>query len=165
MYDLKRLTTEFVEREDRIRLVGEIGESKTVTLWLTQRLINRLIPHVLAWLETQTVTQTRSHLLQDFAQQAARASLTLQQPVANRDDSEAWLIDSIDLKKTTEVFQMIFKVTSTDQAAKITFEVIPLRQWLGIVFEQYRCAQWSMSLWPDWVKGHVSHQMMGNHLH
>ena len=27
----------------------------------------------------------------------------------------------------------------------------PLRQWLGIVYGQYRSAQWPMDVWPAWV--------------
>lgn len=39
---LQRITTEYIEAEDRIRLAGEAGE-KTMVLWLTQRFLNRLI--------------------------------------------------------------------------------------------------------------------------
>ena len=156
MSELKRLTTQFVETEDRIRLAGEIDDAQTVALWLTQRLINRLIPHALAWLATQTVTQTRPDVLQGFAQQAAVASLTPQAPVVTPMDYEAWLVMSIDLKKTPEVLQLTFKGRTEAQIARLTLENTALRQWLGIVCGQYRNAQWPMDLWPDWIKGDAS---------
>ena len=43
MGTLQRCTTEYVECEDRIRLAGELASGATVVLWLTQRLMNRLI--------------------------------------------------------------------------------------------------------------------------
>ena len=39
---LHRLTTDYVEEEDRIRVSGASANGDTVVLWLTQRLLNRL---------------------------------------------------------------------------------------------------------------------------
>ena len=44
MAELQRCTTEYIATEDRLRLSGEIGTQSTVVLWLTQRLLNRLMP-------------------------------------------------------------------------------------------------------------------------
>ena len=54
MPELQRITTEFIDSEDRIRLCGECSPQQTVVLWLTQRMLNRLVPHLLNWLEQQT---------------------------------------------------------------------------------------------------------------
>ena len=78
---LQRITTEYNEPEDRIRLSGELAQGDTVVLWLTQRLLNRLVPHLTAWLSQQlapassipSVQAVHEDIVQGFAQQAARA--------------------------------------------------------------------------------------------
>ena len=51
MYRLKKVTAEFIETEDRIRLSALTADDKTLALWLTQRLLSRLITHLANWLE------------------------------------------------------------------------------------------------------------------
>ena len=46
MNSLQRITTEYDEREDRIRVSGQLAQGEAVVLWLTQRLLNRLVPHL-----------------------------------------------------------------------------------------------------------------------
>ena len=89
MNRLERLTTEYVEREDRIRLSGQLTHGDTVVLWLTQRLLSRLVPHLSAWLARQlapassnpSVQAAHQDIVQGFAQQAARAQLVPEPPV------------------------------------------------------------------------------------
>lgn len=61
MNELKRLSTGHQEVEDRIRLVGETGNGAVVVLWLTQRLLLRLVPILLEGLET-SVTDAAYHM-------------------------------------------------------------------------------------------------------
>ena len=51
MYSLKKVTAEFIQTEDRIRLSALTADDKTLALWLTQRLLSRLITHLAKWLE------------------------------------------------------------------------------------------------------------------
>ena len=153
MSDLKRITTQFIEDEDRIRLSGEVELNQTMTLWLTRRLMSRLVSHLVAWLDTQTLTQTRPEVMQEFAQGAARASLTPQAPVQASPLDTAWLVTSVDLTSNAQVVLLTFKGAVPEQLARLSFETIQLRQWLSIVFNQYRQAEWPLDLWPDWIKG------------
>ena len=74
---LERCTTEYAEDEDRLRLSAELANGNTVVLWLTQRLLNRLVPHLVQWLEKQTagvaaissVQARTSNAMQGFAQE------------------------------------------------------------------------------------------------
>ena len=79
---LKRLTTEYVDVEDRIRLTGELEDSETVVLWLTQRLLTKLLPHLLDLLQKQTAAavgstaeSVQTEMVQTFSQQAARSQV------------------------------------------------------------------------------------------
>lgn len=69
---LHRITTEYVEAEDRVRIVGEVEAAETVVLWLTRRLLDRLIPHLTLWLERRQGDVLRADLLLSFAHQAAQ---------------------------------------------------------------------------------------------
>ena len=51
---LRRITTEYIEIEDRLRISGEIADAEAVVIWLTQRLLLRLLPLLLQWLDQQT---------------------------------------------------------------------------------------------------------------
>lgn len=46
MPDLQRITTQYIEVEDRLRLTGELAPGEVVVLWLTQRLMHRLIGQI-----------------------------------------------------------------------------------------------------------------------
>ena len=56
MINLERITTEYVEVEDRIRLTGESEDNQTIVLWLTQRLLTQIISHLLGLIEKQSPT-------------------------------------------------------------------------------------------------------------
>ena len=47
MHQLQRVTTEYVDSEDRIRISGSCVDDGLVQLWLTRRLMDRLLPMVL----------------------------------------------------------------------------------------------------------------------
>ena len=46
MMDLSRVTTVYVDVEDRFRLSGETQDGQVLVLWPTQRLLCRLVPHL-----------------------------------------------------------------------------------------------------------------------
>ena len=48
---LTRLTTEYVPAEDRMRLAGETAPDQAVVIWITRRLLDRVLPHLFGWLE------------------------------------------------------------------------------------------------------------------
>ena len=50
---LERVTTRYSVAQDRICLAGELPGGSPVVLWLTQRLLRRLLPPLLAWLQEQ----------------------------------------------------------------------------------------------------------------
>ncbi len=150
--DLLRVTTEYQEVEDRLRLSGELPDGSTIVLWLTQRLVGRLVPHLCGWLEKQTKAGAPVDLVQGFAQQAALASLESQPRVEAGSGSQTWLVQSIDLTAGEGFLVLVFKPDPQGAAVtRLTLQVQPLRQWLGIVLSQFRRAGWPLAVWPDWV--------------
>lgn len=172
MADLQRITTEYIESEDRIRLSGELAPQATVVLWLTQRLVNRLLPHLLGWLEQQTGQGAMGDLFQGFAQQAAMANLEQQPPVQSAPQSQAWLVHAVNLTAAAEGVRLTFRCAGDasppdgSDAVGLTLHAQALRQWLGILHTQYRKADWPLTGWPDWLMeghtatGHTSQSML-----
>lgn len=165
MHALQRVTTEYVDSEDRIRLSGEFPNGDTVVLWLTQRLMNRLAPHLLAWLVPEAQPQAspiassgrssaqavHHDVVQGFAQQAALAQLTPAPPVRASSPQASWRVESVDITRGEDAVTLTFKGEG-DARATLTFAAQPLRQWLGIIFEQYLRAEWPTAIWPEWME-------------
>jgi len=162
---LQRLTTQYMDVEDRMRITGAASSGEAIVIWLTQRLLSRLLPHLLKQLQAQTasaaaapVNAVQTEMVQTFAQQAARAQLPEQAPVQVKPESHSWLAESIDVttkNKPDESSQdqrikFVFKGINKEQASVI-MPSTQLRQWLNILHDQWMLSGWPMSLWPDWV--------------
>lgn len=166
MKHLDRITTEYIAAEDRIRLTATIREGETVVAWFTQRLLQRLVPTLVQWLHTQgadpqgagtlRADTLRADVMHGFAQQAARARMKPQAPVRAEPGGSVWLVQSIDVAQHSQVLRLTFKGShGTDSASTVlgtlTLAPQPLRQWLNILFDNYRKAGWPLQAWPNWV--------------
>lgn len=150
-----RLTTEFVDIEDRIRLSTELVRGEIVVLWLTQRLLNRLVPHLAAGLEKETQHTLRGEVLQAFAQQAAVAThaqeAATQPPVIPTLSVQQWLVHAVDVNAGPGGAALKFRGQEPTQSVDLTINPVQLRQWLSILRSQFVTAGWSLSAWPDWL--------------
>lgn len=157
MPDLQRITTEYIDVEDRLRITGERASGDVVVLWLTQRLVHRLVGHLCRGLDDPAprLSQSRglqADVIQSFAQQAARAQLPTQAAVQASHASQQWLVTSVDINQAPARTALTFKGSLPTSQARLTLHEQPLRQWLSIVFEQCTKADWPVAVWPDWVR-------------
>lgn len=150
MYELKRLTSEYVEEEDRFRLSGQAGDEVVVVLWLTHRLLQRLLPPLLQWLEQEGQGVRRAEALQGMAQQKAQSLLTVQPAVRAGAESLQWLVTRIDLDWSDQAVRIRF-CGAKQQEAGLGMSRQVLRQWLAIVCAGYRKAGWPLDGWPEWI--------------
>lgn len=154
---LQRMTTEFDEYHDRLRLVGEVASGEPLVLWVTQRMLKRVIPHMVQWLQPASEgagPDYHQEAVQSFAQQAAVAQLAPQAPVqapapAQLQAGSQWLIDSVDLVRHPEVLGLVFKCG--ELKASLVLGQQDLRQWLAILHLLCTKAEWSMDVWPEWI--------------
>lgn len=168
MIALQRFTTEYVELEDRIRVSGELANGDTVVLWLTQRLLNRLVPHLTAWLARQvapassipSVQASYQDIMQGFAQQAARTQLVPEPPVRASSPMAAWRVCAVDITQGEDAVVLTFKAEAVAHAT-LTLAAQPLRQWLSIVFEQFLRGEWPTTAWPAWMEAVRSQEAPG----
>ena len=158
---LERVTTRYSVAQDRICLAGELPGGSPVVLWLTQRLLRRLLPPLLAWLQEQggaanaeAVQALYADALQGCAQQAARAQLQPQAPVQVPEGSRSCLVEGVDMGRSPEMVRLVFRDAQGAVAAMV-LQPQPLRQWLGIVFDAWQQAEWPLELWPDWLRESV----------
>lgn len=143
MTDLHQFTTEYSELEDRIKLSGATTQGLLV-IWLTQRMLQRLLPLLLQWLERQQAA-TPGIVSFSFMQQTVQPCQ--EQPVP---DSVSWLATSIDILTTDKQVSLTFK-SADGPSARIVFAAELLRQWLDILQDAYLLAQWPLDAWPAWL--------------
>ena len=172
MIHLQRITTEYVDAEDRIRLSGEAEKNASVVLWLTQRLLSQVISHLLGLIEKQSLKLANtdssnpgpaSSLEQGFAQQLAQAELAPEIPVKATAAAHSWLVLEVDITLNPKgTLVLVFKRETGNAPlqegagkATLTMEAKQLRQWLGIVHSQWQKAGWTPTLWPTWMDEQV----------
>jgi len=148
---LSRVTTEYVPTEDRIRLSGETADGRTFVLWLTQRLLNLLVPQLTRWLEHHDAAASGADLFQEFAQQAAESSLTAEPPVQAAAPSSAWCVITVDIATGPDGATLIFKSDGEVERVSLPMASMALRQWLAILRGQYLAAAWPTTVWPAWM--------------
>ena len=143
---LQRITTEYIEAEDRVRLSGVSPSGEAVSLWVTQRLLSRLLKVILNW--TAEGENAQQALKNAFAQQAARADLKLQLSVPAQ--PIAVLVNTIDISQTVDALTLVFHC-SDGPAGQLTLQRADVRQWLNILHDTWCRAEWPQDLWPDWM--------------
>ncbi len=174
---LNRLTTKYIDTEDRIKLSGDRADGQELIIWLTQRLANRLVDHLTQWLEKQDVPvcsyavppkreagpdsdnrgkeKDSATPITSNQQQLGAADTVLQKP-------EIWLINSIDITRSSQGVRLIFKGKKPgQQIASFSMSAQSLSQWLDILYEQYGKAQWPVESWPRWMQaGQITPRQM-----
>jgi hypothetical protein len=158
--NLQRITTEFIASEDRIRLTGEVdGEavstSTSIMLWLTQRLLNQLAQYLCEWLAGSDNDSLTTELEQEFAQQKALAELEPQAPVRIATMTPGTLVHSVEVQTVPGVIGLTFKGHAEQPLAALQLAPVQLRQWLSILHNQYRQAEWPTTAWPAWMEAEV----------
>lgn len=148
VFKIERLTTEYVQEEDRVRLNLEDPQKHRTTLWLTQRLLNRVVPALVNVLEEETSGRPQASDLQAFTQQRAQRSIEQEAPIVAADS--AWLVRRVDLTPSPKSVTLVFG-DNESQRARLEMPRIALRQWLSILRELYARAQWSADNWPEWL--------------
>lgn len=170
---MQRITIKYVEREDRICLSGQVSEGSAVIVWVTRRLLDRLLPQLVRRLESSVESSLqgaredslRANAIQTFAQRAAKSMSIPQPPVRPTAEAEQWLAQSIDLSFDSRSVCLRFRGDES-QCAELTLEENRLRQLLNILYEMYRRAAWPTQAWPQWMSSaQVEEVAHGSRIH
>lgn len=149
---ITRITIQYDDTEDRIKLLGETPEG-TAVLWFTQRLLNRVIAVLCQKLEPSD-SDPRLEALNSFAQMAAIYTLEPLPPVQPPSDADTMLVQEVSITAGAEVVQLVLKQVPGEVGEfSLALRNDELRQWLAILHGQYVKAGWPTNIWPDWVEG------------
>jgi hypothetical protein len=150
---LKRVTISYNSVQDRVSVAGESDAGPTVVTWLTQRLLLRVVPALLDKLDKEVarnVPAVASQAIQSFAQEAARAALPVQAPVAQEGNEQSWLVSSVDI--STAADRTIIDLRGRGgECARLAMNAQELRQCLSILHQSWTAGGWPAAVWPDWV--------------
>lgn len=158
---LQRFTTQYSEIEDRIHIAGETGPDQQAALWLTPRVLNRMVPVLTQCLEKQSGSEIRGEVLQSMAQHAARVALDPQAPVQRKADTKSWLVHTVNMTPVEQGMLLTFRGDANNGealAASLTLQGRQLRQWLNILYDQSRKAEWPLAAWPAWIRDAQEHK-------
>ncbi|PHS19413.1 MAG: hypothetical protein COA78_00880 [Blastopirellula sp.] len=154
MGTVTRFTTRYDHAEDRICLLIELKDSTSSRLWLTRRLLNRLVPETVKVVDTIThraVSDDPSMLerAHQFDQQAAVGAIKAQPPVVAEDDARL-LVSKIAIRARRGRLLIDLGV-GNEIRQTLSFNSAELRQWISVLYDCYTRAQWSEDMWPSWV--------------
>lgn len=138
---LQRITSEYIDSEDRVRLRGALSsDGDAVVLWLTRRLLDRIVPHLVDWLGQQP--EAVAPLATEQAGSAA--------PVIVSTDVQSCLVDRIDVSFAPGALTLTFFGPPPAHFA-LVLSPLTLRQWLEILLRQYRQADWPEMAWMHFI--------------
>jgi len=144
-----------------MRLAGVTEQGDTVVVWITRRLLDRLLSQLAELLENATtqvlgVNPTRTHAMQSFAQQAAQLASAPQKPVRPQAEDAQWLVHSVDIAYARGDVRLTLRGGDA-QHVDLDFVEGKLRQFLNILLEAYRAADWPLTAWPAWARSSSRH--------
>ena len=138
-------TVAYEEREDRIKVLGKSKEGGTVVLWLTQRLLGKLIPHL------------RGRLLDAISDDDSRSLEAVNAREAAKLDSAeedrlvlTLVVDAIDITDSKSLTIMQFRGETCSEgfsAVRLALNAAQLSSWLQVLRACYQKASWSQDCW------------------
>lgn len=180
---LQKFTTEYQAQEDRIRLLCALPGEQALTLWMTLRLLQRLVVPLCQWLQAQPVADMPaassartqpSSAVHAMAQQLAQSALAAQThtPVSVRTSQVQRLVCAVQAQGQGGQLQLTFQTAALEgatlatgsgvgpdarpQAYTMAFTPTSLHQWLGILYQHASHAQWPLQAWPQWFSAATS---------
>ena len=152
---------QFDPLEDRIIMDCSNKSKDTQRLWLTRRLLNRLIPSLTDQLEVNSSNKISKDLEQAFAQEKAEITKIKTESVVLRKNHPSWLVTSVKVEKSKFEFKLLFineKGSETigkdgdQKKAEFVLAISNLRQWLNALFKIYTNAEWDTNCFPNWIE-------------
>ena len=136
---LANITLGYSHEEDRLRLDGADAAGETTTLWLTARLMNRLVPHLI---KRQTDMQLSIKKLGSTDIEGADLSAVESTAVQCEPGSPEVLVASVDVSSHGDQLLLIFKDWGEAQRAAFVMPSAALQQWHGGLLQCYEQAGW-----------------------
>ena len=153
---LNKLTTRYDRVEDRIRVDAQVEGGGVQRLWLTQRLCGELVRTLLGYLNRSGLAVSDASpqsqgAVQRHLHQTARIRKKTSAPVSAA-PKKGVLLDRLRVRTRNNHVQLLIPLPD-GRNSMLVFSLDEARQWLDILYQQYRAAEWQLSVWPDWIRG------------
>ena len=153
-FNIKTFTGRYNPVEDRLRLDAVDADGNKQSLFMTRRLVDRIIPVMVEHLEGQTPEGMPRDLVQEMQQDKARqghAEGGAEAPVEVAPEFVPWLCRTVHLTKTGPSLSVVF-TDDTHIEAHMPMSAENLRVVLDILKTLYTAAEWSLQAFPDWMQ-------------
>jgi hypothetical protein len=152
MVMLKKVTLQYIEIEDRIRMLADLDGEEPAVFWLTQRLCRRLVPKLAGHLEhsAQKSLMVDKGLMLSVQQHDAGWQQKFSEPVKIGELSRSVLPETVNLLCPAGGASIIFPLDVGGKSARLQMTMLELRQWMGVIYRQFQVAGWPMEVWPHW---------------
>lgn len=161
---IKTVTLRYVEFEDRMRMAARLDSNGQIIFWLTLRHCQRLLPALVKCLEGKNRTESavETSLAHSFRQKVAewgQKEKPSAEPVLPSGKERSLLPQRVTVVCGEKGVAMSFPLEDGKKNAKLLMSFHELRQWLGILYRQFKQAEWPLDMWPDWFTGRSPHGM------
>ena len=153
-FHIKTFTGRYIPVEDRLRLDAVDVDGNKQSLFMTRRLVDRIIPVMVEHLEGQTPEGMPSDLVQEMHQDRARqihAEGGSEAPVAVEPEFVPWLCRTVHFTKNGPSLSVVF-TDDTHIEARMPMSAENLRVVLDIFRTLYTSAEWGLQAFPDWMQ-------------
>lgn len=158
---IQTITTLYDPEEDRIALSVADSGPVLCKLWITRRLLQRLVPALLERLDQQIQAPAgtkpeRIEAANVYAQLQARLNRRPVQHVRTQVLTQQSLINKVDIKLDAKGAKTLtFKGIDLPEPAILALNANELRQWLEALKLAANKGQWALDVFPSWVGGTV----------
>jgi hypothetical protein len=156
--EIKRFTTIFDAEEDRLKVAVELEDGSTRLLWMTRRLLLRIVPQLVALLERnerqkalQQSAPVAAENLHRQNQMAALGRISPQKTIVAPEPEHGILISGLTLRQTPKGLLFIFFDRHKTPHLTVPFDAVLLRQWLSVLHRNFAAAGWTDDVWPEWM--------------
>ena len=153
-FRIQTFTARYDPVEDRLRLDAVDAAGGKQAIFLTRRLVDRVIPVLVSHLEGKTPEGVPADLAQGMSQSRARQARQTGEAtpaVAADTETPTWLCRTIHFQKADHGLNVIFTDDARINAVMPMVEA-NLRAVLDIFLELYTKAGWPTEPFPEWMK-------------
>lgn len=140
----KSIRTEYIRIEDRIRLIGSDADDEFVAVWLTLRMLQRMVPELSRILEQAKLPLSAVNLT---PQAPSSATATEPEPELVEDGAEVvkMLPSSVNIAATAKAVRLTF--ITDDEKILVELSHEKMSQWLLLLREGYKRGEWPDGVW------------------
>ncbi len=156
-FAIHTVTMSFNAMEDRIAMDSADQKGQIERLWLSRRLLDKLIPTLADQLEVNSNHQIPTELEQSLAQEKAELDKKHSEAVKVEARNPSWLVTSVQVGRNENEFQLLFlgendfEPSTYSNQARFDLAIPNLRQWLNAVYQIYLKAEWETKAFPRWI--------------